>query len=41
MLTLPTDAFECQELRELNPEGWRNVGMSIVDAVVLLKESQL
>lgn len=41
MLTLPTDAFQCKELREMNPEGWRNVGMSIVDAVVLLKESQL
>ena len=41
MLTLPKDAFNCQDLKELDPEGWRNVGISIVDAVVILKESQL
>jgi len=39
MLTLPKDAFQCQDLKELDPEGWRNVGISIVDAVVILKES--
>jgi hypothetical protein len=37
-MDIPEKAFTPGEVEKLDPEGWKNVGMSIIDAFLVLKD---
>lgn len=39
MYELPEDAFTAPEVTKLEPDKWKNVGMSVVDAVLCLRDA--
>lgn len=41
LLELPKEAFTPGDLDLLEPEEWKNVGMSIIQAVRILKDHQM